>query len=155
MQQPLPSSERPRGEAMQIVRMNNSLDNLQQSRSRIASRSARHRVDCNFFLNGSSAGLHRRGILSQENVDKQLQYYMEASLSVPAGGTTAPMHSPTENIGLYYGKVSGLSDQKPQTTALKHLREMINETRGKRLSSSENKMRQKDISNKSIFLTQT
>ena len=161
----VPTSSRGRGTAeaaepwQMSSRLNNSLYNLQQSRTRIASRSARHREEQNFFLNGNSANFYKRGMFSQDIIDKQLKYYTDASFSTPS----APMQSPKENAGLYYGKVSSLSHQKPQTKALRHLREIIEVQNACHMReefpihSSENKPREKEqYSNRSstVFITQ-
>lgn len=162
----VPTSSRGRGAAEGVEpwqmssRLSNSWYGLQQSRSRIASRSARHREEQNFFLNGSSANFHKRGMFSQDIIDKQLKYYTDASFSTQP---SAPMQSPKENAGLYYGKVSSLSHQKPQTKALKHLREIIEVQNASHMReefpihSSDNKLRQNEqYLNRSstVFITQ-
>lgn len=136
-----PSSNRHTSDVLiQILHWNESHEQLHQTRSRIASRSAKHRLEGDFFLNGNSASLHRRGMLSQEDV-------MQFQNETPAG-----------NVGLFYGKVSGLRHQKPNTKAMKQFRETLYATGAEEnhANQQQEKFPKLDAltTNRTVFVTQ-
>ena len=82
-------------------------EKLDQARIKRTLCNTPHRLDYSYYMSGHSASLHRRGMLSQNDL---LQFKIK---------------TPTENIGLYYGNVNGLRHQRPHSQAIKQFNNLI------------------------------
>ena len=78
------------------------------SKQRMAFRHNPHRTEYGFFMSGHSTSLHKREMLSRDNMER----LMYQSL-------------PSENVGLYLGNISTLKNHKPNSRAYKRLKESV------------------------------
>lgn len=76
------------------------------ARRQFSSKLIPHRTEYGFFMGGNSASLHRKSLVLRDNLSR-LQY----------------QDLPSENPGLYFGKVHGLQDHKPNSRAFQRFKD--------------------------------